>query len=91
MIDLPAGAFYIFRSSEKIFLILRMKTDRPLGLDRFFNQFFNRIKDNFELMVVFLLHFLDFLFQPRMRAQHLPQLGECPHDLDVNLNRAIAI
>lgn len=68
-----------------------MKPDRPFGFFRFFNQPLNRLEHNFELMVVFLFHRLDFFFQVFVRGHQFPKLHECPHDLNVHLNRPFAV
>ena len=71
---------------------LHMKSYRSFAFWlRGLEQFLDGLKNDLELMVVFLLHFFNFPPQIRMLEHKLPQFGEGPHNLNIYLHGSFAI
>ena len=51
----------------------------------------NRIKDDFELSVVFALEFLKLARQLNITRQHSPEIYKRAHDFNVDLDRPVAV
>jgi hypothetical protein len=70
------------------------KSNSAFRLLRGFNHPLDGLKDGLDLLALFGLGTLEFVHLSRqilMGSQDLPQTHECPHDGDIDLNRAFAV
>ena len=80
---------------EGLLLLSCPKPDPPLGRHRcWLEEFFDGLENDLEFFVVLIVlafQGFDLVRQVLVSNHCLPQLDECAHDEDVDLNRALAI